>query len=46
MLIATLSYGKFESSIQMQPEESEKSNESKKMFFVLYALRLLILPFT
>jgi len=35
MLITTLSYSKFE-SIQLQREESaEKSNESKKMLFIL-----------
>jgi len=35
MLTATLSYSKFE-SIQLQREESaEKSNESRKMLFIL-----------
>ena len=35
MLIATLSYSNFE-SIQLQREESaEKSNESRKMLFIL-----------
>jgi len=35
MLIATLSYSKFE-SIQLQREESAgKSNESRKMLFIL-----------
>jgi len=35
MLIATLSYSKFE-SIQLQREEStEKCNKSRKMFFIL-----------
>jgi len=46
MLITTLSYSKFESINQLQTDESEKSNESKKMFFILYLLRPLILPFT
>ena len=46
MLISTLSYSKLESSIQVQPKESEKSNESKKMFFILWVLRPLTLPFT
>jgi len=39
MLIATLSYGKFE-NIQLQREESAtKSNESRKMLFIWCLLR-------
>jgi len=35
MMTATLSYSKFE-SVQLQREEStEKSNESRKMLFIL-----------
>jgi len=36
MLITTQSYNKFETSIQLQLEESaEKSNESRKMLLIL-----------
>jgi len=45
MLIAALSYSKFE-SIQLQREESaENSNESRKILFILLVLRQLTLPF-
>jgi len=35
MLIATLSYSKFESILLQREESKEKSNESGKMLFIL-----------
>ena len=40
MLITAQSYNKFETSIQLQREESaEKSNESRKMLWILQVMR-------